>query len=429
MQRIHATGSHITLCRRYLCALACTALGCLFIASLVLADDDAGYRESTLTGDWGGARTSLLNRGIGADIVYKFDVMSNAAGGVKTGTETLDNLDIKFSVDGEKLFGSKGTTALIYFLNNNGSPPGSRLVNDAEGIDNIEVQTPGAKLYEAWIQQNFMDDRFSVLAGLYDLNSEFYVTDSSGLFFRPTFGIGTDLGQTGKNGPSIFPVTSVGARFKVQLSHAFSVQAVVLDGVPGDPAHPRGTHIRFDRGDGELIVSEADYLLGEESPNGKIGFGAWQYTEKFDDFVDTDASGNPVKRQSNGLYILGERRIYREPGHDGRGLTTFARFGIASGDVNRFDYAWSAGAVYTGLFPGRDNGQLGLGIEGAHTSGKYRKAAGPSDASKTAFELTYSDNVVPWLAVQPDVQYIINPGVDPAVKNAVVVGTRLTARF
>ena len=420
----------MTLCRRCLCAaLACTALGWIFFSSSVFADDDTGYKNSTLTGDWGGVRTSLLNKGIGADIVYKFDVMSNTTGGAKTGTETLDDLDIKLSIDGEKLFNSKGTTAMIYFLNNNGSRPGSTLVNDAEGVDNIQVRTPGAKLYEAWVQQNFMDDQLSVLAGLYDLNSEFYVTDSSGLFLRPTFGIGTDMGQSGENGPSIFPVTSVGLRFKVLPNRDFCVQAVVLDGVPGDPANPKGTRIRFDRSDGALIVGEADYLPGGESPKGKIGVGVWGYTKKFDDLAEVDSSGNPIKRRSEGLYVLAERRIYQEPGHDDRGLTAFARFGMATGDVNRFDYAWSAGAVYTGLFPGQDQGRLGLGVEGAHNSGIYRKAAGPSDASETALELTYSDNLLPWLAVQPDVQYIINPGTDPALDNAVTVGLRFTAKF
>ena len=346
MQRNSSRETLLPFYKTWLCVvLSCTTLGCVFLPSRAAADD-AGNKDGVLTGEWGGSRTSLANRGIDIDIVYKFDVISDTTGGLKTGTESLDNLDVKFSIDGEKLFGSTGTTAMIYFLNNNGSRPGSTLADDAEGVDNIEVRTPGAKLYEAWLQQNLIKDRLSVLAGLYDLNSEFYVTDSSGLFLRPTFGIGTDMGQSGQNGPSIFPVTSVGVRIKALPSHDFCVQAVVLDGVPGDLNNPKGTRIRFDHGDGALIVSEADYLPGGESPNGKIGIGAWEYTEKFDDFVDTDGSGNPAKRRSEGMYIIGERRIYQ--GNDGQSLTTFARFGLANGDVNRFDYAWSAGAVYTG---------------------------------------------------------------------------------
>jgi len=413
----------------YVCSvLACATLGCLFQPSYASADEVTVSHDDVLTGNGGGMRTSLANKGIDIGIIYKFDEISNTAGGRKTGTDSLDNLNVIFSLDGEKLFGSAGTSARFNFLNNNGSKPGATLVDNAEGVDNIEVRTPGARLYEAWVQQNFMKDRFSVLAGLYDLNSEFYVTDSSGLFLRPTFGIGSDMGQSGKNGPSIFPITSAGVRVKVQPSHDFFVQAVVLDGVPGNPDNARGTYIQFNRGDGALLAAEADYLPGNESPNGKIGVGAWQYTEKFDDFTDRDASGNPVQRTSDGMYVLAERRVYAVPGHDDQGLTMFARIGVASGDVNRFDYAWSTGAVSTGLF-GRDKGQLGLGVEGAHNSEKYRKSVGTADGSTMAWELTYSDNLTTWLSVQPDIQYIIHPDTNPALRNALVVGARFTARF
>jgi porin len=391
-------------------------------------DEGAGLKDGTLTGDWGGQRTALSKKGIDAEIVYKFDVISNTSGGAKTGTDTLDNLDVKFSFDGEKLFGSPGTTALIYFLNNNGGRPGATLVDNAEGVDNIEVQNSGGKLYEAWIQQNFMKDQFSILAGLHDLNSEFYVTETSGLFIRPTFGIGSDMSQSGRNGPSIFPNTSACVRLKVQPSRNYSVQVAAFDGVPGNPDNPRGTHVDFKHGDGALIVGEADYLPGGESPNGKLGVGAWRYTEKFDDFTDTDDLGNPLQRPSNGMYVLAERGIYRVPGHDDQGLKLFVRFGVADGDVNRFDYAWSTGAVYTGLF-GRENGRLGIGVEGAHNSRKYRESVGSADASTKAYELTYSDNLTPWFLIQPDVQYIIDPDTNPELRNALVVGTRFTVKF
>lgn len=48
--------------------------------------------------------------------------------------------------------------------------------------------------------------------GLYDLNSEFDALDDAGLFINSAFGVGTDIGLTGVNGPSIFPVTSLAVR-------------------------------------------------------------------------------------------------------------------------------------------------------------------------------------------------------------------------
>jgi len=102
-------------------------------------------------------------------------------------------------------------------------------------MDNIETpyNANTTKLYQAWIQQTFLDERLSVLAGLYDLNSEFYATESSGIFIQPAYGIGAEMAGTGQNGPSIFPTASFGIRAKAETA-GYYLQAVVLDGVPGD---------------------------------------------------------------------------------------------------------------------------------------------------------------------------------------------------
>ena len=47
-------------------------------------------------------------------------------------------------------------------------------------------------------------------------------------------------------------------------------------------------------------------------------------------------------------------------------------------------------------------------------------------AAETGFELTYADPVAPFLTVQPDLQYVVNPSGRRAVGDAVVVGLRLT---
>ena len=43
---------------------------------------------------------------------------------------------------------------------------------------------------------------------------------------------------------------------------------------------------------------------------------------------------------------------------------------------------------------------------------------------ETAIELTYSAQLTDNFRIQPDIQYIINPGTDPSLKNALVVGVR-----
>lgn len=389
-------------------------------APLQASANEAPGDNNTLTGNWGGARTTLADKGVTVDATYKLDILGNVSGGIKDGARALDNLDVVFNLDGEKILNSKGTTALIHLLNNDGGQPNGKLVGSGQGIDSIEVPKATGKLYQAWIQQALFDDRLSFRLGLYDLNSEFYVTPASGLFIHPTFGIGTEVAQSGANGPSIFPYTSVGLRVKVQPTAETYAQAVALDGVPGDPGNPKGTHVQFNGGDGTLWVGEAGYVPGGDKPTGKLAAGGWYYTSRAS---DNDGSGT---HHNGGAYVIGEHQLIDN-------LSGFVRLGFANPDVNQFNYAWSAGLVYTGLFPGRPDGQLGLAFTGAHNAGSYRDAqaaAGtPADAAETTAELTYSDNLTPWFTVQPDVQYIINPGTDPAHDNAVIIGSRFTVKF
>ena len=42
------------------------------------------------------------------------------------------------------------------------------------------------------------------------------------------------------------------------------------------------------------------------------------------------------------------------------------------------------------------------------------------------FELTYSDELLDGLSIQPDVQYILHPGADRTVKDAVVLALRFS---
>ncbi len=378
------------------------------------AESDEVDYKATLTGDWNGTRAFLAKNGIGTELTYIVDVMANPVGGKKHGVRGLDNLNAIVTLDGEKLVGATGTSAKIYFHHNNRGAPDADLIGSAQGVDNIEVGDANSPLYEAWLQQNFAGDVVSVRAGLYDLNSEFYVTDTSGLFIHPTYGIGTDMSQTGQAGPSIFPLCALAARVKVQPDDAFYVQAAALDAIPNDVSFSGG----------ELLVGEAGF-----TPKGsKIAVGGYLYTKPFADVMDETVLG-----RSEGGYVVAEHQVYSEPGSDDQGARVFARAGVANADVNQFDLSWSAGAVYTGLFPTRDKGSLGLAMAGARNGDPYKMMMASSSAtmasSEMQVELTYKDAVTPWLSVQLDSQYIIHPGADAAADNAFLVGSRITGSF
>jgi len=399
----------------------------------------SGYGD-TLLGDWGGKRIAMIENGYDWEIVYKLDLFSKVSSSNQSGcightpfrcfkNYGLDNLDIKLSLDGEKIAGIKGSSALLYVLSNHGGKPVVEGDHTA-GLDNIETPEGAntVKLYQAWIQQTFLDERLSVLAGLYDLNSEFYVTESSGIFIQPVYGIGAEMAGTGQNGPSVFPTASFGMRAKFETA-GYYLQAVILDGVPGDPNNLHGTHVQFNKGDGALQVVEGAIPLSaaENAHDNKLALGVWQYTARFDDLVDVDFNSNPVKRINHGYYAMMEKVLRYKTGGNEESINGFVRAGKSDGNTSQFDMSWSAGLVFSGLFAGRDQDQFGIAYALERNGEKWRISSGIPTVAEKSLELTYRYQVIPGLVLQPEAQYLINHSSDPAQDKIWWLGMRLEA--
>ncbi|MBX9897196.1 MAG: carbohydrate porin, partial [Qipengyuania sp.] len=48
----------------------------------------------------------------------------------------------------------------------------------------------------------------------------------------------------------------------------------------------------------------------------------------------------------------------------------------------------------------------------------------PHESPLTRFGITYRIQLTEYFALQPDVQYVLNPGTDPSISNALAVGLR-----
>lgn len=412
--------------------LLLSAWFCLSLSAASLAIAAPEQTDETLSGDWDGARGRMRERGADLEIILKADVLSNVSGGLRRGTRYLDNWDVKLKLDGEKLWGWQDSQAFFHLISSHGSKFNTNYVGSSLGVDNIEVRTNTTNLFHAWLQQGFYDKKLSLLAGLYGTDSEFYVTDTSGVFLHPVFGMAGEVAQTGINGPSIFPTSGVGVRALLRPHPAVYLQTAIVDGVPSDPNNPHGTHIRFNHGDGAFVITEFGFRPGAESIS-KYAVGYWYYTGKFDDLVDVDAAGNPLRRASRGAYFLAEQTLIQEAKDPAQGLAAFLRYGVASSDSNVMDYSLSFGASYKGLLPGRDDDVFGVAMGQGHAGDKFRRMmlnnGVVSASSERHLEVTYRIQARPWLAIQPSVQRIINPGFDPAVANAWVVGVRFEVAF
>ena len=392
------------------------------------------FRQSRLLGEWNGTRNNMSDAGFELGLSFKCDNFVNLAGGVRLDGSYMHNFDALFAIDGEKLLGWTGGSLLAHFISNNGGSL-SKIVGDAQYASNIEA--PGlTKLYELWIQQSFSFASFSVLAGLYDLNREFYVTKASGLFLNSSHGIGKEVSQTGKNGPSVFPNTALACRFKFRPAPDLYVQAAALDGVPGRKDDPCASSFMLSSEEGALIAAEAGYSREETDVDhsyAKLAIGAWTYTSPFDVLLPGSNDEQLQSRGNSGVYFLAEDKILSPTSSSPRGLAVFARGGLANSRINKFDYHFGVGAVYVGLIDGREEDVLGIALARAHTSTDYRQLMFDQGyrilTGELSVELTYRAQVTPWLAVQPNVQHIVHPSADASLASATVLGGRLEVAF
>ena len=378
----------------------------LIVAALAAASIHSRAEESTPVWSWDG--------------VYKADLLHG-----KTTDGAVGNLGLRATADAGALFGWDDTTLHAELLWNHGSKP-NRHIGTTQGISNLEVAESAARIYATWIQHEYKASGTSVLFGLYDLNSEFYSTDASGLLIHPSFGIGIDFSQSGRNGPSIFPNLGLALRAKQQLGGGYYLQGALIDGVPGDPDHPGRTTVRLSRDDGALLVAEFGWQdRDDDGPKpGHWGIGSWRYTQRTDRI---DGSGSEANQ---GVYALAQGVLFDA----GQTRTTgFVRAGVANRRVNVVDLGFDAGVLVEHPFGKDGPAALTAGVAVARYGRAHRNAvlAGEGFAlstHETALEVGARWQLSPALALQPLLQHVWNAGGRRSAKET-IAGVRLECTF
>lgn len=73
----------------------------------------------------------------------------------------------------------------------------------------------------------------------------------------------------------------------------------------------------------------------------------------------------------------------------------------------------------------RPEDTMGLGVATAWLADGVLAVDPTRGRTETVVEFTYRAQIRPWLAVQPDLQFVINPGMDEALGDAWVFALRL----
>ena len=375
------------------------------------------WRWENATGDWDGARPWLLDHGIIAQIVYTFEVFSNVRGGVTTrnATKALGNLDVTLTVDTERMDLWKGGTLFLHFENLAGDGNG---INTEVGFPLNQISNLNAanfvQLSGYYYSQELFDGALSLKMGKSNVNVDFISSYISGEFINDGVSPAQNIPM-----PS-FPDTALGfAAFWIPLDW-FSVGSGVYGGDPNGESF----------GDAGLFAGETFSIvefklldLFKDYP-GLYEGGAWLLTTDLPEIIGDP--GTRVFDENYGAYLLLDQQVYTEhrSKNDRQGLRAYFQLSWAPSDRNLIEWRVGGGLLYTGLIPRCDRDELGFGVINANVTDDLR-SQGLTD--ETNIEWFYKIQLTPWMSLQPDIQYVINPGGDG--RNAVALGVRSVMFF
>ncbi|MGE0563418.1 MAG: carbohydrate porin [Pseudolabrys sp.] len=453
-------------------SIAATLVVCIgiVVSTTAGAAEQSIWQREKLTGDWGGARTALADRGIEIGIAYINETFAVLSGGISRGGTYEGRGDFQIDADLEKLIGWTGGKlhARVFQIGKTRRNVADRVGSIADP-SNIDA-TPTTRLFTAWFEQSF-GSFASLRIGQLAADDEFLTSTTAGGLINGTFGWASITAANLPSGGAAYPLATPGARLQVNFNERISALVGVFSGDPAgrscydaDPnANPQecnkhGTRFQFN--DGAFWIGELQYQVNQgKAAKGLAAaykLGVWYHSGRFADQRNgIDATGATVSlatsppttlyhRGNWGVYGVVDQMVWR--GMESS-VSVFTRAGAVPNDRNLVSWYVDGGVGIKGLLPGRADDTLTLGVAHINISNSARGLDQdtllvngppyPIRSSETVFELSYIFQVAPWWMIQPDIQYIVRPGgnvADPnnaaaTVGNAFIVGGRSTIIF
>ena len=429
------------------------------------ADPDTG--TSTLSTETLGLLPNpYQRRGVKFSLSYVADALSNVTGGARQGGVFEGRLNAAVDLDLAKALGLSG----LSFHANAFAIHGQALSRDYIGnllpVSSLEAVAT-IRLYEAWFEQKFWNDKVSVRAGQLGADAEFMTSQYTVPFISTTYGWPGIFALDMPSGGPAPPLAAIGARVKANVNDNVTLLGAVFDGNAAGPGtgNPEWRDLyglNFRVSDPPLLIGEAQYAYNQEktSPGlpGTVKLGGWYHAGLFDDQrfasnglsqADPNAAPSPALLRGNfGIYSVFEQLLLAFAGKESpRGIGIFARVSGSPDDRNLISFYADAGIVATGPFASRPNDQMGLAVAYAQISDQARALdrdfeildhdPRPVRSAETLITGSYLAEIRKGWSVVPTLQYVINPGggyvteagVAKPVKDAVVIGIRTILKF
>jgi porin len=391
-----------------------------------------------LLGDWYGTRTSLEDLGIVPTLTFVTDSLGNPSGGKEQGFTTANNVGLDLNFDLEKLRVLEGGSFLFSMSYRFGGSLSANYIHNVFTVQQVFGGETFRVINLAYLQK-LLDDHVELRLGRIAAGDDFLVSPYNYVFVQNGFD-GNPVGIFFNSpGMTAYPNDTWGALVKVRPT----ARTYIMGGVyNGDPSiRDNDNHgVDFSMDGPVFAIMEIAYqpnsLPGDRGLLGNYKAGFWYDNSRFTNF-----NTGELERGNWGFYTLFDQVLVRfgeQESHRGFGIAG-SFLASPNQSISQMPYFFTCALVTRGIFPSRPRDIVGLGVVFGHFSNDLQDSQRQAQQlnpdvgvqrHETVIELTYRVALLnSALYLQPDLQYIIQPGGTGRLPDALVLGAQVAVNF
>ena len=416
------------------------------------------FDGNALTGDWWGVRNFLDDSGVELSASYTNNIAGNPVGGMSQSFAYADNFSFGMQLDFEKLIKWQGLTLTVSALDRNGSNLSARNIGNQFTVQQV-YGTETVVFYALVLEQRLLEDKLGIKLGRFSTGDDFASSPLYWLYMNNGID-GNPQALPVNTAFTSYPASVWGARLRVDPSPEWFAMGGIYQATSLNLYRDHGLDWSMNNSDGVLMIGQVGWTPeffkkpaaapkpsdgkslaegktvrpvspddGMQGLPGHYWFGAYYSPWQFAQFGSTETASN-----SYGFYWHADQMVWQEdPGSD-QGLTLWSAFVLSpQQNISKLPFQVNSGIVYKGLVPARDHDTTMLGFVYGNFSDDYAGTVAATGAGTPSYEIAleagYRIQVTKFAYIQPNVQWIINPGGTGNIPNALVLGAQMNVTF
>lgn len=382
------------------------------------------FESEYMTGNWGGLRQKLVDKGIRFFGNFHTTFLGNPIGGESKGFEYAGQLIVGSEFDLEKLAKIGGLKFIVSGSWITGRSLSDRHIGNVFNVSEVFNLNLGFtfddnsyRLYQLLLEQSLFNDKINIAAGRMATLTEFANLEILSYYVNTAFN--ENAGSIKRNIPTITtdPFSTWGVRLRLNPIDQFYIMSGIYVSNP-ENKHADNNGVDFSFDGGALWLGEIGY-----SPSLNVTTHALPGNYKLGMLIDTsefEVFNRPGRTKSDnyGFYIFMDQMLYKENSRDNQGFIFFSVFTyFPQEEINKFPFYYAGGLAYVGLLRNRPHDKTGFGF----LIGEFSDDL-PEQDYEMILELTYKMQANKWLVIQPQAQYVVHPDGNQNIDDALVLG-------